>query len=66
MVATYIKKILHSMNCVTDVCSRETVYMFFVGQVSGLVENVNIRIFADTINLWQFFFLLTAGENCWQ
>ena len=24
--------------------------MFFVGRVSGLVENVNIRMFSDTIN----------------
>ena len=44
MVATYIKK-RYNMNCVTGVCSREIIYMFLVGQVSGLVGNVNIQIF---------------------
>ena len=39
------------MNCVTGVCSREIIYMFLVGQVSGFVENFNIEIFSDTINV---------------
>ena len=51
MVATYIKKIMHNMICVTDLCSRETVNMFLVGQVSGLVENFYIGIYSDTINV---------------
>ena len=44
MVATYFKKIMHNMNDATGVCSRETDYMFLVGQVSGLVERFNIGI----------------------
>ena len=51
MVATYIKKIIHNMNRVTEVCSKEMIYMFWVGQVSGLVKNFNIGIFRDTMNL---------------
>ena len=31
--------------------SRETINMFFVGQVSGLVENFNIWIYSDAINV---------------
>ena len=50
MIATYIKKIMHNINCATLVlCSREIVYMFWVSQMSGLVRNFNIWIFSDTI-----------------
>ena len=35
----------------TGVYSREIIYMFFMGQVSGLVENFNIGIYSDTINV---------------
>ena len=38
-------------DCVTDVYSREIINMFLVGQVSGLVENLNIRIFLHAINV---------------
>ena len=31
--------------------SREIINMFVVGQVSGLVENIKIGIFSDTINV---------------
>ena len=31
--------------------SREIINVFLVGQVSGLVENLNIGIFSDTINV---------------
>ena len=31
--------------------SRETVNMFLVSQVSGLVENFNMRVFSDTMNV---------------
>ena len=31
--------------------SREIINMFFISQVSGLVENVNIGIYSDTINV---------------
>ena len=51
MVATYIEKVMHNMNCATDVCSREIIYMLLVSQVSGLVENFNTGIFSDTINV---------------
>ena len=51
MVATYIKKITHSMNCLTGVCSREIIYIFLIGQVFWLVENNNIVIFSDTMNV---------------
>ena len=51
MVARYVKNIMHNVNCVTGVCSREIIHMFLVGQVSGLVENFNIGIFSDTINV---------------
>ena len=50
MAATYIKKIMHNMICVTLVCIQED-NMFFVGQVSGLVKNSNIAIYTDTINV---------------
>ena len=39
------------MICMTDVYSRETMNMFFVSQVSGLVENLNIGILSDTRNV---------------
>ena len=42
MVAAYIKKIMYNMIYVTDVYSSEIINMFFVGQVSGLVENSNL------------------------
>ena len=51
MVAAYIKKVMHNMNCATCVCSREMIYMFLCGQASGLVENFNIGIFSDTMNV---------------
>ena len=40
-------KIIYSMNCAT----LETIYMFLVGQVSGLVKNFHTGIFSDTINV---------------
>ena len=42
---------MHSINCVTGVCSREIIYMFSVGQESGLVENFNTGNFLDTITV---------------
>ena len=51
MVAIYIKKNMHNVNCATLVCSKMVMYMFLVGQVSRLVENFNIGIFSDAINL---------------
>ena len=33
---------MQNMNCATLVCSREIIYMVLVGQVSWLVENLNI------------------------
>ena len=52
MVVTYIKKdrALYKL-CDSGVCSREKIYMHLVGQVSGLVENFNIRIFLVPINV---------------
>ena len=44
MVATYIKKIMQNMICVS-MYSREMVNMFFVGQVSGLVDNFHTGIY---------------------
>ena len=35
----------------SDVYLREIINMFLVSQVSGLVKNVNIGIFSDTINV---------------
>ena len=54
MVATYIKKMMHNMNCVTGVCSREIIYMFLVSQVSGLVKKLDIGIFSDTKSVTSF------------
>ena len=31
--------------------SREITNMFFISQVSGVVENINIGIYSDTINV---------------
>ena len=44
--ATYIKKIVHNMIFVTEVCFR-----FLVGQVPGLVKTFNVGIVPDTINV---------------
>ena len=35
--------------CDSVVYSREIINMFFINQVSGLVENFNIGIYSDTI-----------------
>ena len=35
----------------SGVCSREIIFMFWVGQVSGLVKNFMIGFFSDTINV---------------
>ena len=53
MVATYLKKIMHSVICVhkSDVYSMEIISVFFVDQVSWLVENFNIGIYLDTMNV---------------
>ena len=51
MVATYIKKIMHNMNCVTHCVFKGFIYMFLISQVSGPVENVNVSIFSDTITV---------------
>ena len=40
--------------CDSGVYSREIINMSFVGQVSGLVENVNIGIFPDNIIVINF------------
>ena len=37
--------------CDSGVYSRETINMFFVGQVSWLVENFNFGIYSDIINV---------------
>ena len=37
--------------CDSDVYSGEIINMFFVGQMSRLVENMNIEIYSDTINV---------------
>ena len=46
-----MKQIMQNVICVTGVCSREMINMFFVGQVSGLVEKFKIGIRSDTINV---------------
>ena len=51
MVATSIKKIMYNMNCATGMFPREIIYMVWVGQVSGLVENFTMGIFLDTIDV---------------
>ena len=50
MVATYIKKIMHNINCAT-LCVVKGDIPFLVSHISGLVENFNIGIFSDTINV---------------
>ena len=50
MAATYIKKIMHNMICVTDMYSREIIGMFTVSQESGLVKDFDIGIYSDTLN----------------
>ena len=45
---------MHNTICVNLVCiqlSMEIIYMFFVSQVSWLVENFHIRICSDTVNV---------------
>ena len=37
--------------CDSGLYSREIINMFLVGQVSGLVENLNIGIYSDTISV---------------
>ena len=49
MFIAYIKKFVFNMICVIFVSKRDN--MFFVSQVSGLVENFNIGIQPDTINV---------------
>ena len=51
MVATYIKKFMHSMICVTGLYSREMINMFFIGQVCWHVKSFKIEIYSDTINI---------------
>ena len=51
MVATYAKKIVHNMICVTCVHSVAIINMFFAGQVSGLGKNFNIVMLSDTMNM---------------
>ena len=46
--------------CDSSICSREIVSMFLVGQVSRLVENINIGIFSDTINVMNVKFCITV------
>ena len=51
MVATYIRKNMHDMICVTLVLySGEVINMCLVSRVSGLVKNISTGIFSDTIN----------------
>ena len=42
---------MHNMNYATSLCSRQIINMFLVRQISGLVENLNIGIFSDTVNV---------------
>ena len=51
MIATYIKKIMCSVICVTSVYSRKIISILFIGKVSGLFKTVNIGIHSDTINV---------------
>ena len=37
--------------CDSGVYSREIINMFFVGQVSGLVENIDIGIYSGTVKV---------------
>ena len=55
MVATDIKNVnLHYDLFNSCLYSRETINIFFVNQVSGLVKNLNIRIYSGTINVINF------------
>ena len=49
IVTTHIKKIVHKYLCDSGEYSREIIKLFLIGQVSGLMENFNIRIYSDTI-----------------
>ena len=51
MVTTYVKKIVHNMISMTGVYLRDIINMVLVGQVSELVENINIEIYSGTINV---------------
>ena len=52
MFASYIKRIMHTMNCTALVCVQwEIIFMLLVGQVSGLLKNFNTGIFSDTITV---------------
>ena len=42
MFVAYSRKIMHNIICVTDVYSRGMINMFFVSQVSGLVETLTL------------------------
>ena len=55
-------------DCVTGVYSREIINMFFVSQVSGLVESFDTGIFSDTINVINikvFFYESTCLGFTW-
>ena len=52
MVATYRKKIMLSVVCVTGVYLREIIDMVLVGQMYGLVKNFNVGIFSNIICLY--------------
>ena len=51
MVTTYVKEIVHNMISMTGVYFRDIINMVLVGQVSELVENINIEIYSGTINV---------------
>ena len=46
-----MKKFTHNIICVTGMYLMEIIDMILVGQVSGLVENLNSWIFSDIINM---------------
>ena len=50
VVATFIEKTVHNVICVLLGCVFEgdNMLFFFVGQVSGFVENFSIRIYNQT------------------
>ena len=50
MVATYLKKIMHNMMHVTR-CIQGRKLSFSSVECHELVENINIRIYSDTINV---------------
>ena len=43
------------MICVTGVYSRVKIYVFFFGEVSGLVKDFNIEVYSDIINVMSNF-----------